>query len=77
MTRRDHRPPYVLSVANRGFRASLIVRRIYRTLADPKVEARGLVRVVDELGEGYLYPDRLFVTIEIPRAASRAFRAAS
>jgi hypothetical protein len=36
-----------------------------------------LVRVVDESGEGYLYPDRLFVAIEVPREASRAFRAAS
>ena len=76
MTRRNHRAPYVLCVSNRGFRASLIVRRVYRTLADPKAEARGLVRVIDESGEGYVYPDRLFVAIEVPREASRAFRAA-
>jgi hypothetical protein len=46
-------------------------------VADPKAEARGLVRVVDESGEAYLYPHRLFVAIEVPREASRAFRAAS
>ena len=76
-TQRNHRAPYVLCVSNRGFRASLIVRRIYRTLADSKAEARGLIRVIDESGDGYLYPERLFVAIEIPRQASRAFRAAS
>ena len=77
MTRRNHRMPYVLCISNRGFRASLVVRKVYRTLADPKAEARGLVRVIDESGEGYAYPDRLFVAIEVPREASRAFRAAS
>lgn len=77
MTQRNHRAPYVLCVSNRGFRASLIVRKVYRTRADSNAEARGLVRVIDESGEGYLYPDRLFVAIEVPRAANRAFRVAS
>ena len=77
MTQRNHRAPYVLCVSNRGFRASLMVRRIYRTLADSRAETKGLIRVIDESGEGYLYPDRLFVAIEVPREASRAFRAAS
>jgi hypothetical protein len=68
---------YVLCVANSGFRASLMVRRIYRTLPDVAAERRGLVRVVDESGEDYLYPEKLFVAIALPRGASRAFRAAS
>jgi hypothetical protein len=77
MTRRNHRAQQVLCVSNRGFRASLIVRKVYRTLADPKAEAHGLIRVIDESGEGYVYPERLFVAIEVPREASKAFRAAS
>ena len=77
MTRRLQRTAYVLCISNRGFRASLIVRKVYRTLADARAEARGLVRVVDESGEGYVYPDHPFVAIEIPREASKAFRAAS
>jgi hypothetical protein len=77
MTHANHRTPYVLCVSNRGFRASLIVRKVYRRRADSKAAARGLIRVIDESGEGYLYPDRLFVAIEVPRAASRAFPAAS
>ncbi|TMQ72979.1 MAG: hypothetical protein E6K81_06000 [Candidatus Eisenbacteria bacterium] len=77
MTRTNHRALYVLCVSNRGFRASLIVRKVYRTIPDLKAEARSLVRVIDESGEGYLYPERLFVAIELPREAGRAFRAAS
>ena len=77
MARTNHHPHYVLCVSNRGFRASLIVRKVYRTIADPKAEARNLVRVIDETGDGYLYPERLFVAIELPREAGRAFRVAS
>jgi hypothetical protein len=77
MARPNSRRHYVLCVSNRGFRASLMIRRVYRVLPDPTAETRGLVRVVDETGEDYLYPERLFVAVELPRAASRAFRAAS
>jgi len=55
-------------VSNRGYRASLIVRRLYRQLADPEAERRGLVRVVDESGEDYLFPERLFTALELPGA---------
>jgi hypothetical protein len=51
----------------------LIVRRIYRVLADPEASARGLVRVVDESGEDYLYPSGLFAQIELPREIERRF----
>jgi len=44
---------------------------------DPKAMKHGLLRVVDESGEDYLYPEKLFVTIALPRGAGRAFRAAS
>ncbi len=77
MGRQNNQTHYMLCVANRGFQASLMVRRVYRSLPDPAAEERGLVRVVDESGEDYLYPDRLFVAIELPRGASKAFRAAS
>jgi hypothetical protein len=77
MARQNNRRHYVLCVANRGFQTSLVVRRVYRALPDPAAETRGLVRVVDETGEHYLYPEQLFVAVESPPAASRAFRAAS
>jgi len=77
MGRQNNDTHYMLCVANRGFRASLMVRRVYRALPDPAAERRGLVRVVDESGEDYLYPERLFVAIELPRGASKVFRAAS
>ena len=66
-------PRYGVCVENRGYPAALEVRKIYQLVEDPAAEARGLVRVIDESGEDYLYPDRFFVPIEVPRAAAKAF----
>ena len=67
-------PKHVLCVSNQGYRASLIVRRVYATIPDDDAERHGLLRVVDESGEDYLFPKSLFVAIELPRAATRALR---
>ena len=64
---------WVLCVNNRGYRASLVVRRVYRSLPDPAAARRALVRVIDESGEDYLYPRNLFAAIQIPEAAGKAF----
>ena len=64
---------YGVCVNNRGNSAAPELRKIYRLLEDPAAEARGLVRVIDESGEDYLYPERFFVAIEVPPAAARAF----
>jgi hypothetical protein len=68
---------YVLCVANEGYPASLEVRKIYRRLADPKSDALGLVRVIDESGEDYLYLAKYFIPIHVPRLATRVFASSS
>lgn len=65
---------HVLCVSNEGYRVGLIVRRVYVTLPDREAEERGLIRVVDESGEDYLFPRALFVAIELPSAARRVMR---
>ena len=69
-TRRSKRE-FVICVANRGYKASLIVRRLYQTVSDPDAEARGLVRVIDESGEDYLFPQRLFASLSLPKELSQ------
>ncbi|HEX6884228.1 MAG TPA: hypothetical protein VF530_12690 [Planctomycetota bacterium] len=64
---------FALCVQNRGFAASLEVRKVYALLPDAAAKRRGLVPVVDESGEDYLFPAELFVPIEVPPAAARAF----
>ena len=64
---------YVVCVENHGNPAALEIRKIYRLVEDTSAAARGLVRVIDESGEDYLYPERFFVPIDVPSAAARAF----
>lgn len=68
---------YVLCVRNDGYPASLMVRRLYERVPDRNATARGLFRVVDESGEDYLYPEKFFVPIALPRPVTRAIRAAA
>ena len=42
-------------------------------MPDAPARERRFVRVIDESGEDYLYPEEYFVPIELPRAAERAF----
>ena len=69
MNRRTREPEYVLCVDNEGYAASLVVRRVYRRLPDPEAAKRGLMRVIDESEEDYLFPSELFVPIKLPKPA--------
>jgi len=40
---------------------------------DALAEAKGLIRVIDESGEDYLFPVDFFVPIEVPEEAAPAF----
>jgi hypothetical protein len=64
---------FVLCVKDGGYPESLEVRKVYRVLPDTDALSHGLIRVVDESGEDYLYPEDLFVPIEVPTAARPAF----
>ena len=71
MTRRKSR--YLLCVKNAGYEASLERRKVYRALSNAKAESHGLVRVIDESGEDYLYPADFFLPVVLPVEAARAF----
>ena len=67
MSRRSRTKCYVVCLNNRGYKASLEKRKLYEKLPDSDAETRGLVRVIDESGEDYLFPDRLFASIDLPK----------
>ena len=68
---------FAICVSNDGYPASLEPRKIYRVLPDQVAAMRHFVRVVDESGEDYLYPEDFFVPVEVPQAAQGAFAHAS
>lgn len=68
---------FAVCVKNEDYPASLEVRKIYEVIPDAKAAKHKLVRIVDESGEDYLYPEEYFVGIEIPQAAEIVFLKAS
>ena len=66
----------VVCVDSADFRASLERRKIYVALRDVTAEKQGLLRIIDESGEDYLYPKALFRTIALPQSIKRAVLAA-
>jgi hypothetical protein len=73
MTTENAQAQLVVCINNDGYPASLELRKIYRMLPDEKGAKHNLMRVVDESGEDYLYPERFFVPIQLPQAAEEAF----
>jgi len=51
---------FVICLKNEGYKTYLERQKIYRILHDPEVEKDGDLRIVDESGEDYLYPNPLF-----------------
>jgi len=62
---RVRQPRLLVCVKNDGYDASLEVRKIYKALPDSDAAAAGLLRVVDESGESYLYPPAYFAPVQV------------
>lgn len=68
---------FVICVQNDGYEVSLEKRKLYEKLPDKKSENHGLVRVIDESGEDYLYPSKYFITIKLPAQVEQAILGAA
>jgi len=53
----------------------LEVRKLYRRLPDKRAQRDGFLRVIDESGEDYLYPESYFANIRLPRDIQEAVAA--
>jgi hypothetical protein len=68
---------FLICIRNDGYPASLETRKVYQELPDPDAEAQGLVRVIDESGEDYLFPKSMFLPVELSGEASAMLLKAS
>jgi hypothetical protein len=68
---------FVVCVRNTGYPASLELRKIYEALPDDEAAGHGLVRVIDESGEDYLYPSKFFKAVNLPQEVASAVRRAA
>ena len=67
----------VVCIDNEGYPASLGRRKIYVALRDAAADQHGLIRVVDESGEDYLYPKAFFRPFALSRSVKKAVLAAA
>jgi len=67
---------FAVCLKNDGYEVSLERRKIYQVLPDSEASKHRQIRVVDESGEDYLYPQNFFAPIELPQPIRRAVLAA-
>ncbi|MBT3877500.1 MAG: hypothetical protein HON76_05935 [Candidatus Scalindua sp.] len=67
---------YALCIENKDC-DDLEKRKIYQVLPDENVTKEGYLRVVDESGEDYLYPESYFIVVPLPHKAQKALELAS
>ena len=67
----------VLCLNDGGYPTSLERRKIYQSIPDSTASRQGLLRVIDESGEDYLYPAEFFVTLTLPAPLRKAVLAAA
>jgi len=68
---------YVICVGNKSYQASLELRKIYQIISDKGAARLHQIRVIDESGEDYMYPEHYFVPVQLPQAVERAVRRAT
>jgi hypothetical protein len=64
-------------ISNEGYPGSLERRKIYVALRDTHADKHGMLRIVDESGEDYLYPKAFFRAIALPLSVRRAVLSAA
>jgi hypothetical protein len=62
---------FVLCIKNDGC-DDLELRKVYEVLPDARASKDGYLRIVDESGEDYLYPESYFIFVKLPRKAQEA-----
>lgn len=65
---------FAICVRNQDYAASLELRKLYVALDDPFAAEHQMIRIIDESGEDYLYPESYFVRVELPLSVERTLR---
>jgi hypothetical protein len=57
---------FAVCINNKGFEASLEIGKLYEIVEDTEAENDGMLRVIDEDGEDYLFEAEIFYPLVIP-----------
>jgi hypothetical protein len=75
MAKKSKEQSFALCIENKECE-DLEKRKIYKVLPDDEAAKEGYLRIVDESGEDYLYPESYFILVELPRKAQDALQVA-
>ena len=64
--------PLVICIQNDDYPASLERRKIYEAIPDLDAAKHHQIRVIDESGEDYLYPESYFIPVTLPKKIEEA-----
>jgi len=76
MAQNTKKPIFMLCIENRDCE-DLERRKLYQVIPDNEASKEGYLRVIDESGEDYLYPESYFVPVQVPSEAQEALQVAS
>jgi hypothetical protein len=76
MTEEKENTKFALCIENKDCE-DLEKRKIYQVLPDDDAEKEGYLRVIDESGEDYLYPQSYFILVQLTDEAQEALLVAS
>jgi hypothetical protein len=62
---------FAICVRNDEYPASLELRKLYPVLEDDFASQHGMLRVIDESGEDYLFPSEYFVRVNLPQSIQK------
>lgn len=63
---------FAICIRNDDYLASLELRKVYPVLPGAEAASHHMLRVIDESGDDYLYPEAFFMLVELPEAVRRA-----
>ena len=68
---------FVVCIRNDDYPASLEVRKLYLVVPEATPTVDHYLRIIDESGEDYLYPDDYFMPIDLPQPIRAALQLAA
>ena len=63
---------FAICIGNESYAASLELWKVYAILPDAEARQHRYLRVIDESGEDYLYPEQYFVPLTLPKIVEDA-----
>ena len=62
---------FAICIHNGEYAGTLDLRKVYEVLQDPVAADRNYLRVIDESGQGYLYPRSWFIPVSVPQGVEQ------